>query len=1052
VLAVAPGILLSGCQSKNHTSQITHDQTQEQTENGEDNSDVQKEAPREALPWNRAVSVMTARQRLRDKYNLQPDRRFIQAAGIIAKLLPGNGGSTKVSLLKEKWHISVDGHEIGAVAEFADFQQHFALLSVFARTLVSKNKISLPPTGMHDDNTKKLLDLGTPAKLLEAISQTEQDWQRREASARQLSATCSALSLLAWEMEDELDIGDPIIAKALAFSAISAAMGNDTDEDAAILAHRMKYYANAKTFSQKLPAGSFFRLYQEQKKKELIQASTQQPGNFKISFCLLSLLADQLLETEWKVHAATITKSNPGSAIPLLKTFLAFNDDQSTLPAAHNLLNAVLIESKANGQTSAPINLSNLQLSYADFSRSANWQIKNLLDDFENSLSKPQTTVENSLDIEPAKESLNKCFYRSAFYSGVNLIANAYLRLPYAEESTKEFLKSLKTEKEGGANELIALVSDEIGNTRRSFSEISGDATNFAVLGPRARATVFKSLGTFYENPHPELLLQGGSSLFRVMDDRPGNRLLLSQIALKSLMDLSLQHRLFIASNSAGVPLNLSERFNGLIESRNFKDVFHIVNDQSLPHFMRYRLVEFLRANEVGSGNTLLLDAIYQKLSNEDPHDFKIADSYYQYLITRKKYAQSREQMKRWLAQQTSYQFLDEAKAQTNMARASFELGHYKDALSDLGKAATSGYEEAFAAKIAILQALGRSEAAQQWSEEFLKRHPADLVALNLNCQCLWKQNKYDRCAELLRAHKNELNAHFWRHSIGTSLVNLFSKEPENLQRAIASLKKCGFVSGASIGQIANQFYARDLPEEAFQIIVSAQPNPEEVADVATSAYRYLKRWRGKSFALAWLEKEVPMQERSSLAPFAFLTGQYELLGNFIPLQGTGSTATDINADVNLMRAAAYAISPDALSASEKELLAKAFTNKTAIASTGNYLLGRDKTIEQLELGPIERCAVSFYVGWKWLATAKNFYEGCEWLRLSLDDNEASMNQYHWSQAWLSDIDLTLMQYPVLTNDTTTRFLRIKAPSEQGTWNDQRRFGLRFTDIPAKSR
>ncbi|MBX9952201.1 MAG: hypothetical protein K2Y39_23710, partial [Candidatus Obscuribacterales bacterium] len=251
--------------------------------------------------------------------------------------------------------------------------------------------------------------------------------------------------------------------------------------------------------------------------------------------------------------------------------------------------------------------------------------------------------------------------------------------------------------------------------------------------------------------------------------------------------------------------------------------------------------------------------------------------------------------------------------------------------------------------------------------------------------------------------------------------------------RVGADVRTCLF--GVKVGQIAAALYGADCAAGAFSILAKVEVNADQRAELLVVGYRYLKRWKNEKEALQWLNKQIPTGYNPiALAPYAFLSGQYELLWTVI-------SAKDLTDDVAVLRAAALAANPNQ---QHKEELLNRYSSKSDLPALIIKHLLNSKNENQLFSIPLKNMQISkasFYVGWKSLLQAGSFLGDTDWYRVSIEHGSENNAEYRWSFIWLSDLQLSLKRFNKLGNADAVDRLRVVLP-KSGNWNEQRRFGL----------
>ena len=233
---------------------------------------------------------------LKQHYVVRPDRRFLGAVAEMHRLVSGNPADTvRVSRQGEHWIIAYAGERVGDLPDLPGFEDASALLQGWAERLVQRYPLDTAggPSGRERDTVAALLARLNAPQLGAALRVVDAGW-RRGRHPGWLPLAASGLVLLAIQLPKEDVVGDPLVARALATTALAGAVqqGDAVAQARALLAEHMGYTHEAARLTVGLPPGHPVRLFVTRDRASLRSAATDDESSPLTRHLYVSAIAD----------------------------------------------------------------------------------------------------------------------------------------------------------------------------------------------------------------------------------------------------------------------------------------------------------------------------------------------------------------------------------------------------------------------------------------------------------------------------------------------------------------------------------------------------------------------------------------------------------------------------------------------------------------------------------------------------------------------------------------------------------------------------------------
>jgi hypothetical protein len=156
-------------------------------------------------------------------------------------------------------------------------------------------------------------------------------------------------------------------------------------------------------------------------------------------------------------------------------------------------------------------------------------------------------------------------------------------------------------------------------------------------------------------------------------------------------------------------------------------------------------------------------------------------------------------------------------------------------------------------------------------------------------------------------------------------------------------------------------------------------------------SYSYLRTYKTKEEAIAWLREAIPPQMVNPLSMISYDLKQFDLLWEFNPTHAAGEDFFWV------MRAAALLENPNDPHRQE-------VVNYYSRSGKGdNFIIGRflmglatEKDVLATATDTRKRCEVSHYIGLKALKEGR-YQDASDWFRISVETGLMNVGEYRWS-------------------------------------------------------
>ena len=1044
-------ILLSGCAKKDIA--VVPKVEKEAPITGGSSSPISRLMKRRLSDASRnseSRSLNEVEQQLRTDFALAPDHRFIDAIANIHHLSTGEAAQpVDVQFSGSKWKIVYKGQPVGEVGEIPDFDEMYKLLVNWAKVSADGKQTAGSSENASSSNFAALetaLVKMTPESLFTVLRDIEKRLAVQKNDPQLLRLATRALSLLMLQSFDSLDINDRLASSALAYLAQSEASGSkDLMQDKSIIADALNYHKAARSAAMQLQSGNPVRLYFEDNVSGLGSAAAKNASDRLADYLYLRIICKNRDKEQWRSWLERHRKEAAFSNLAVLKASTEMNIDELLMPIAVQIIGTAKSEAGYSKTELKPAALEWKDVAAQLPSVSALFG-PNLLDDFEKSLfhAKDETGRKEIGEFEGVEfdDSFRRMYYRAYFFSAIDIIARTTLALPSARLFSARLAECLKYSGPAPSNQLapwvMAMSSGYTGTA--TANDLQAWLLSMEGLGPSAIVSVFASCRDL--QPSADLLFSAGEMLSIRTDSRPSLRLPLSSIAQNLLLDLKNHRRLVVAAIRDGAGDSFQ---SSLILSRtiaNKTEILKLLQSKKATLQEKLSLLQFLHAIAGEKKENII--AQYRILIKDNPSSWDAIREFAAYLSRADKILAISE-IRKYIAEANKSK-ASKSKAPTQellharliLAQLLYDAKDFKALKLELKSLPKNNARTYLKLQALSELAAGNYGSAKAWSEYYSNTYKNSLDPILVQLEIAWKQKEYVPAANIL-ARAPQINRLAWKEEIGALLMRTYPNDRQVFSAATALLH-ADFRTEDNLGQIAAAAFSADRADLAFTILSSVSYRPQDAADIKTCLYRYLKRAKGKEVAINWLKSQIPEKERAIIAPYAFISGQDELLFEFAPLEDV----LDSGEHIWILRAASTVLNPE-IKAKWKEQLKAHFSGRTDWSGKiGCYLLSElpETELVNTKVTSQDRAKAAFYLAWKKMSEKGDFLDDTQWLRRCLYERQAALPENDWSMVWLRDITNTLTGQPLIYTDSRLQQLRVAAPQYDGAWSEQRRFKL----------
>ncbi len=985
-----------------------------------------------------AVPPLAMEQTLADAYRLKPDRRFLIAIEKTHLLIAGTVGKADSQFEKDHWTLLHNGKAIGQVPEFPDFPDLLKVLKGWARQLSDSHPSFLNDGTALDKEFKLRFELALgdfqPNQLahhLQTLNAYFEDGTRR---VELLVFAARALSVLAFNLLDTLEVSDEVPAQALALLAAAQELaGEELIKAEAQLAELMQYSTHAQKRVQQLPVSDGLRQYVLQDTPALKVLAEQEHSDWETRYLYLLRLAKSGKISEWEDWFSDGFPHLQDDPLALYKTSLiidSFSDNNYYARQVRLLIQDELKVEQEGMPSESAVGEFFEELSALSEIAQLFGELKNISDDAIE-LKEFESSLEGLGDLYTGPfldASTYQSFFRGHFYSTLHTDGHQYLDRLSSTEEAEQFLKetgaslgegqnifqkwfggNAEPENAGGqashsvsrnwtaderSQDFYRWFSFWIGTAKRKVQpiQILDIMAGMPTLGGEPLHKVYDEARGFIPFNHPakyRLLKR----LVARLDSRMAHREHMRMLALDELYDLELTERIARSLSVSGAGHYPFQKNWYLKFIGDSKSLLKTLRSGKGTVKSRIWILDFLEDLKMLKDRTLIRE--YHKLVKEDPEDWYVRKPFINFLMRKKHYTEARKQALDWLERDVEVTGLEKIIAQNFVAESLLEQKKYHQAYKAISKVVKGYQGKSLRLAGQILDKLDQPGKAEAMFGKAIKRYPGSYKQTQAMVNFLWGRGRYDDARDTVFRFPGGLAMQNWRSDMARGFYHTFKARPEKeAEAAFDSLLTGPNVSPAALAYIPGTLHNGKYSRLAFKLQSKLQGQKSQQLMFEVKGYEFLKAWKGERAALKWLKSKNPARFGMHSANVFFEKKKFPLLWDMIP----GNPGPQ----VWLLRAAGSLRSKP--TAAQRRALLKYFRKNDPTSTRnqlGRYLLGKISEEDLLRQAddPVKRLEFAFYIGWKARAQG-DWYKAARWLRIALETGQRG----HWEYGWAGNL------------------------------------------------
>ena len=969
--------------------------------------DVTDPAPRSILE----VPAAQMPAALKQFYVLTPDARFLYAVADVHRLATGEPADTvKVSWKGDRWAIAYRGEQVGELPDLPGFDDGSALLNSWAARLVAHLAFATTgPSVPERDSVRALLERVDPPQVSAALRLVDAGW-RRGSHAAWLPLAATGLTLLAIQLPKVDVVGDPLVGRALAATALAGAAGyaDSITRIRVLLAEHMGYTRDAVRLAARLPADDPARLLALRDRADLRAAATGAEATALSRYLYVSAIADLGESSDFQEAVNAVGTETPTSgALGAAVTANEFETDAvvaSLMPATlagelapftrragyFERLGRALARLVAGRAPRGAVAWADLFSARADGGKA--------LVDFEADLGAlaPQfggPFLNGDLYGLYFRAQLHAAFERTCIHyvdglstvSGSTRLVNAF-----GEPPPPPGLWAGVARWCSGRAAVIA----GRGSAARLLDDLS---TVSGMSEPALRRSLddIDDLLHYVDKEH----IAAARTVFVRLDSRPHELRRASQVATDELRDVPLAERLdgrLLDLASVDYPdlAVWNAQYRGDARALTAQ-----ARDRSLTLGARFKALDYLL--DV-SADTVATFAAFERLLAEAPDNWDERRRYIEILERTRRFSDAARVSRAWLAGHGPDRGFDYLFASTALARQYQYMGRLNEAYALLEPLQGSYQAGVLQRSALVALATGRTDLAEELAQRAVDRYPGSANARVTLAEVLWAQRDYVEGPAALHDPRHVLSYDDWRHTIAPAFARIFGRRPvgegESAFDALAQAAIPSRLLDALPAAVADSgYYALALSlKQRLLPPVGGDDRGDDAA--AVEFYRYVVAARGVGAGRDWLATRwSPLQARRQ-ALSIYRNGQYDLLWDLQAVPDDGADGSYYW----LVRTLAWLQDPHRDAARGTQLTAfyrRADARFYHIA--GRSLLGMepDETLLLWATTPHRRAEVSYYLGIKALSQ-RRYAAASDWLRVTVE----TQSERDWEILWAKDL------------------------------------------------
>lgn len=871
---------------------------------------------------------------------LPPDRRFVLAFEELSRLCGGTGrASLKAS--RRRWSVDVGlarPAELPGIPSFQDALQQ--LRAVAANTNVPKGGSPLPAP---DETRLRALaaDAFTDGPI-RALEEIDRLWSA--GSDRRVLLDLASLSYVTLEVQlyDSVEMGDLVAGRALALLALSDVTSDVRREERGTLLARAMGYESGGT-----SAGVSNPLSRAARQDGPGAGDSPDPRYLDLLERAASMDVEKMKEL---LRSLGATENAAGVRL-LLRCRTSRLGEQAGLSSA--LIGVALADAGVSdpGADSAIVPAFERTLATRSPSSGPFWDTK-------------------------AREAR----LRALFYSGLADVGDFTLDQLSSGPAATRFAQLVTGAETGPGAELQLMYGHlaEVKSGQKPVASLVPDLDAVPDLGQAAVRRLGKALKTSLWATAPELP-RVGASLTRLLDSRPANRYLFSEVCRGILSDPVAARAYYASSSKPLAPADAKDVWLAF-SMAEVATLRTIASDPAVAAWPRLLAVDYLEDLAAVSGPEL--QRIVKDVLDARPDDSSAMKSV-RLLCEHGFLADAEAFLRSWLDRHANEDALTRALYASRLSHVLFLKGRFDEAWSKIEPHVQTWKADALGAGAEALQGLGRTDEALKMAGDCVARYPDDPMARIGLSKILWRLGRPDEAAKPLTDPRFPLSSESWRALVPREFVEVYRGRPaEEAAKALDALLSAG-ANAWFLFEVASRFERSGIPETSIVLLDAIARAKNERIDGYLRAYRFRRRAHGTESADRWFrENVVPSSSASWVGKTAFDEREFDLLW-LLP--------DDENHWLLRAQAAAFEGRPEGPHLESLRAHYRDPKTPRPAAVAGLYLLGElpDGDLFATATDAARRCEVAYLLGLK-AAGEKRLEDASTWLRAAVRTGQTS--------------------------------------------------------------
>ena len=946
---------------------------------------------------------------LKQHYVLRPDRRFLGAVAEMHRLVSGNPADTvRVSRQGEHWIIAYAGERVGDLPDLPGFEDASALLQGWAERLVQRYPLDTAggPSGRERDTVAALLARLNAPQLGAALRVVDAGW-RRGRHPGWLPLAASGLVLLAIQLPKEDVVGDPLVARALATTALAGAVqqGDAVAQARALLAEHMGYTHEAARLTAGLPPGHPVRFFVTRDRASLRSAATDDESSPLTRHLYVSAIADLSDSHAFREALDALGVRRPSSGtLGAAVTTSRFETDAMVIPLMPPTLAAELAPFTRRSYTLYRlVRALGRLLGGRALSRVVGWDDVlqadagsgggDALARFEGDLAALDARVGGGPFLNGDMYAL---YFRAQLHAAFERACIHYVDGLASVRASAAFVGAFDDAPPGLWEDVARWCRGRaaVDAGHGSVDSLLDALRTVRGLSEPALRRSLDDIGELLRYTD-ERHAAAARTAFARLDSRPHALRLASQVATDRLGDVPLAERLdqrLLAVAGVDYPeLTVwAAHYRG-----DARALAAQARDRSLALDARFNALKYLLGITADTPATF---TAFERLLAEDPDNWDERRRYVDMLVEARRVPDAVRVTRSWLATHGADRGFDHIFASIKLAVLYQRMGRLQEAYALLQPLQDSYQLGVLQRSALIALASGRVDDADDLAQRVVDRYPGSPDARTTLAEVLWAQRRYEAVPVVLNDSQHPLSPADWRHVVGPAFARAFGRRASAIGDSAFDALARGGIPATLLGTIPAA--AADSGFFPLALVLKQRLLPPAGGDDAEAVefYRYLVAARGAGAGRAWLAARWSPLEARRQALSIYRNGLYDLLWelNAVPDEGAEGSY------YWLVRTLAWLEDPKRNPTRRAQLMA--FYRRPDARFyhlAGRCLLGLepDATLLPFASTPHRRAEVSYYLGIKALSE-RRYRDASDWLRVTVETQSVR----DWELLWAKDL------------------------------------------------